>query len=148
MGVPFEAAKKIIKSSLIAICPSPRDFSAIPPVVQAMRQNRTSYHIGAAYLTGAPRVNYSYNDADSDQWLGRSGTFINKMSPKSTLARSPHLSEESVQSYPDFETDLYSYKLQSAMAARAALQNLGAGAMTQEQVNALRSDFRVGPAPQ
>lgn len=74
------------------------------------------------------------------------------MSPKSTLARSPHLAEDKIQSYPDysadFENDLNSFKLQSAMAARSALQSLGAAAMTAEQVDQLCQDFRGGPAPQ
>ncbi|CAH0396067.1 unnamed protein product [Bemisia tabaci] len=91
---------------------------------------------------GAPRGNY--NDSDADQYLGRLGTFTNTMSPKntSTLAKSPHLASEMIQSYPDFsadfENDLKSYKLQRAMAARAALQRLGAGAMGQEAVDRLR----------
>lgn len=150
MGVAAEAASRIIKSALIAICPSPRDFIAIPGIIASIRANRAGRHVGAAYLTGLPRVRY--NDTDADSYLGRLGTFINKMSPKSTLARSPHLAEDRVQSYPDFssdfDNDLNSYKLQSAMAARSALQALDASAMTEEQVAALRADFRAGPARQ
>ncbi|CAH0395178.1 unnamed protein product [Bemisia tabaci] len=128
MGVASEAASRIMKSALIAACPSPRDFLAIPPAIAAIKANRAGHHVGAAYLTGLPRVNY--NDSEADSYLGRLGTFIIKMSPKSTLARSPHLSEDRVQSYSDFSTDfendLNSFKLQSAMAARTALQSLGA----------------------
>lgn len=135
----FGLARKHVECVLVLYFDFPAEQSPI----------RTSYHVGASCLMGAPRANY--NDSDADQYLGRLGTFTNTMSPKntSTLAKSPHLASEMIQSYPDFsadfENDLKSYKLQSAMAARAALQRLGAGAMGQEAVDRLRSDFRGGP---
>ncbi|CAH0386705.1 unnamed protein product [Bemisia tabaci] len=115
----MEAASTLMKSSLIAICLSPRDFVAIPPMGTAIKANRASFHIGAAYLTGQPRI--QYNASEAEQWMGRLGMFIDIMSPKSTLAKSPHFSVDRIQSYADFSTDfendLNSYKLQSAMAA-------------------------------
>ncbi|CAH0395186.1 unnamed protein product [Bemisia tabaci] len=74
IGAAFEAASRLMKSSLAALCPSPRDFISIPPIVRAITANRAGHHIGAAYLTGQPRV--AYNDSDSEQSANRAGHHI------------------------------------------------------------------------
>ena len=62
-----------------------------------------TYHIGASFLTGQPRTNYSDTDMESN--LGRLGGIVRAVYPNSTLARSPHFNQHRVQSYEDYNPE-------------------------------------------
>ena len=68
-------------------------------VASTVLANPALYHIGASYLTGAPRANF--NDEDYARFLGRLGTFVSVLFPKATLCSSPHITAVKIQSYED-----------------------------------------------
>ncbi|XP_077264311.1 uncharacterized protein LOC143898601 [Temnothorax americanus] len=90
-GIAYEAAKRLVRSVYARFCPSVAEFATIPTSKHAIMQQPARYHIGASYLTGLPRMDYT--DTDMESYLGRLGTFINTLYKKSTIAKSPHLAE-------------------------------------------------------
>lgn len=108
--------------------------------------------MGASYLTGAPRADYS--DTDSSNYLGRLGTFIITLYKNSTLAKSPHLTPSRVESYDDYDADFKSILVrlqQSQASARVALAEEQAKLLNttpEEVLSKLRAAFQVKPSGQ
>lgn len=87
--VAYEAAKRLVKSPAIRMCPSAQDFASLPDTRNRLIAEPSRYHIGAQYLTGVARSDYS--DMFYESYLGRLGTYVRRMFAKSTLAASPQL---------------------------------------------------------
>lgn len=73
LAVRYESAKRLIRSIYASFCPSVAEMQALPGLRAAVNAP-AKYHIGASYLTGAPRADY--NNTDMEHFLGRLGTFI------------------------------------------------------------------------
>lgn len=128
LAVAFEAAKRLLRTEVGRYCPDVLEFVNIPPKRHDVLRAPAKFHIGASYLTRADKADY--NDQEMGGYLGRLGTFVCCMFPKSTLASSPHLEKPKVQSYedysPEWETLLTQYKINSSAATETALQSIGA----------------------
>lgn len=105
------------------LCPGASEFSALVNIRAGIMANLVGHHIGASYITGAPRSDYS--DASCDMFLGRLGTYIQRMFAKSTLAQSPHLVQSKVKSYedypPEWDSALVQFKLAAAQSRQQAV---------------------------
>lgn len=99
-GVAFEAAKRLVRSIYVQYCPNVTDMAAIPQTRASIMSNPVAYHIGASYLTGTTRADYT--DTEMELYLGRLGTFITTLYKNSTIAKSPHMQIARVESYEDF----------------------------------------------
>ena len=66
-----------------------------------VKANPASFHVGAYYLTGAPRANFE--DSEQDLFLGRLGTFARVNFKSASLCKSPHLTDHKVQGYGDYD---------------------------------------------
>jgi hypothetical protein len=62
--------------------------------------NPATYHVGSLYLTRVK--NNAFSDNLFENFVGRLGTYIQIMAPKSTLCVSPHFAPSKVESAPDF----------------------------------------------
>jgi len=151
LGVAYEAAKLLIRSRLLIVCPSPGDFQGLSGRYKEIISNGAGYHIGAQYLTGKERV--TYDDSENDMVLGRLGTFVTIMMSKSTLAQSPHLKEARLQSYPDFDADfqaaLQAIKLQSTKMAKTGsfLYQSLTETLGRQELETLCKSFDRSPTP-
>lgn len=147
LAVAYAAARCLMKTEFVRLCPNPEHFSALPAIRTVVDSAKAKYHISAMYLTGSARTGYS--DDKHDSVLGRLGTFIVVLFGKSTLARSPHFARDKVKTYddydPQFENHLRSVKLLPRTQKLAAIQSIGAG-ITDEKLAALRAVFLVPAA--
>lgn len=94
------------KSVFGALMPNASDFVTVAAAVGEVRRARVRYHTGAAYLCGAKNRGTDarpYDDMEYAGYLGRIGTYLSVMVPKSTLMASPHLANGKYQNYPDFD---------------------------------------------
>jgi len=96
----YAGSKKLLGSMLIAYCPGAHEFADLPAQVARIKLHPTRYHTGAPYLTG--NAHNRHGEEVATNALGRIGTYLRVTQPNGTLARSPHLTEEKVQSYPDY----------------------------------------------
>lgn len=103
LAIAYEAAKRLVRSVYGVYCPAVEDFGTIPAIRGDIIAAPARYHVGASYLTGEARADYQ--DTDMNNYLGRLGTFINTLYKQSTLAKSPHLKVERVESYDDYDAD-------------------------------------------
>jgi len=144
LAVCYEAAKRMLKSPLARYCPGANELASLAPARAAVLNARAKHHVGASYLTGLPRA--QYNDTDFSNFIGRLGTFIREMAPRSTLAQSPHLTVSSIESSEDYDATwknvLLQYKLQAMQQTQTALTGIQAEAsLSQEQLVAMRHNF-------
>lgn len=144
-AIAYEGAKRLVRNMLGQLCPGIADFSVLPAIRNKIMENRISYHVGASYFTGKGKADFE--DTSAEDFLGRIGTFILSMMPKSTLAQSPHLSQNKVESYPDFDPQwsntLIQFKASAAAGAGEALKkviNSGTTASA-ESLEKLKKDF-------
>lgn len=83
--------------------PRIEDLAGIKEQYELVLAERAHYHVGARFLTGGEKK--VYNEGAVHSTLGRLGTFIRVLMPKSTLCSSPHLRPEKVQGYEDYDAD-------------------------------------------
>lgn len=144
--VAYESAKRLTRSPVVKLCPGASDFASIVPMRAGVLESLSKHHIGASYLTGTARADYS--DSDCDAYLGHLGTYIRKMFGRSTLAQSPHLAQSKVESYEDYSPEWKQALTQFRIAATqnraqaTALINESASIMSDEALNTLRQAFR------
>ena len=103
LAVGYEAASRLARSKEVLLTPSPDNFISLATLREEVMANPASFHIGAQYLTGQNRSDY--DDVKNEGVLGRLGTYVLNVIPKSTLAASPHLDPARIQSYPDYNAD-------------------------------------------
>lgn len=99
-------------------------------------------HIGASYLTNAPR--YPFNDDAAAGVLGRVGTFIRVLHPNSTLANTPHFSIQNVESADDYSKTWKDMCEHYSRALRNALNQIEINVqvrLTNEELIAMRNDL-------
>jgi hypothetical protein len=101
LAVCHEAARRLSKYQFSHFCPEISDFTVLPKWKATIMENPAIYHVEALYLTGT-RDNI-FSDNLFDNFVGRLGTFIQIMAPKSTLCGSPHFAPTKVESAPDFD---------------------------------------------
>lgn len=127
-------------------CPNIEEFNHVPGRITLVRANPASYHIGALYLTGQPRV--AYSDTENNTLLGRVLTFLRVMYASSTLTASPHCSRERMESYSDYNVEFFnaltSYRATAATTTTAAMNNLiqTAGNYDEEAYNEVAAVFQ------
>jgi hypothetical protein len=103
VAVTHAALVRLNRSTMLAGCPDFQNMRSLHTAYNTIIANPAVHHVGAAYLTGStvpPRA--------QDQGcgtLGRLGTYITKINPKSTLAKSPHFSVDSIQSADDYSSE-------------------------------------------
>lgn len=134
LAIAYEAAKRLVRSVYASYCPDVNDFMAIPPMRDMVLEKPVAYHIGASYLTGAPRADYQ--DTDMNAYLGRLGTFIQTLYGKSTLAKSPHLTIARIESYDDYDADF-----KSALANVQLAQATARGKIAEKHI----AEFQATP---
>jgi hypothetical protein len=64
-------------------------------------ENPATYHVSSLNLTGIK--NSAFSDTLLENLVGRLGTYIQIMDPKSTLCATPHFAASKVESAPDFD---------------------------------------------
>ncbi|CAH0387134.1 unnamed protein product [Bemisia tabaci] len=144
-SITYEGAKRLVRSMLGQLCPGLNDFLVLPGIRKAIMENRIQYHIGASYFTGRGRADFE--DTSAEDFLGRIGTFILSMMPKSTLAQSPHLTQNKVKSYPDYDPQwantLIQFKASAAAGAGEALKKVinASSAATPESLEKIKNDL-------
>lgn len=125
-SIAFEGGKRLVRNMLGQLCPNVADFSVLPGIRKTILANRISYHVGASYFTGRARADFE--DTAAEDFLGRIGTFILSMMPKSTLAQSPHLTASKIESYPEYDPSwantLIQFKASAAAGAGEALKKV------------------------
>jgi hypothetical protein len=111
------AAVRMVRSPLFRACPDRRAYLMAAAGVPAL--DNIQLHIGARYLGFPSR---EFDDKDYEPYLGRSGTFIAAMFPKSDLAKSPLLMD--YQKYEDFSPDFKAlcdtYRVKASVDAKSA----------------------------
>lgn len=118
-------ASRLVKSPLLYLCPRIREFAGFPITANNIRGNRAHFHIGAKYLTGLDR--YPFDDLEYEEMLGRLGSYIHNVAPRSTLAKSPHVTLDKITSYPDYDDSFASAcKVYAVQAAKARNVNVDA----------------------
>jgi hypothetical protein len=122
LGLSYEAARRLFMNRFAKVCPNVIDMATIPDSYVSIRANMPAYHIGASYLTGRPRADYS--DSRWDFVMGRLGLFINTLYPKSTLAKSPHFDTARVQTYEDYSEEWRQTLLSSQLSSREAAMEI------------------------
>ena len=103
LAVAYEAAKRLLGSKLAVYVPQVCEFTSLVPKHQEILADPAKYHIGAYYLTGNLRADY--NDLDHSAVMGCLGSYIRVFMSASTLANSPHFTQEKIESYPDYNAD-------------------------------------------
>jgi hypothetical protein len=101
LAVCYEAARRLSKYQFSHGCPDIADFTVLPGWKSAIMTNPALFHVGALYLTG--NKDNSFSDNIFDNFVGRLGTFIQIMAPKSTLCESPHFAPSRIESAPDYD---------------------------------------------
>ncbi|KMQ88295.1 peptide abc transporter atp-binding protein [Lasius niger] len=123
LAIVYEAAKRLVRSI------------SVPQ----------KYHMGASYLTGEPRADYS--DTNMNAYLGRLGTFIITLYRNSTLAKSPHMTASRIKSY-NYDADFRHMlgRMQAAQAAARAkvMEEQAVVAAPEEAMCQLRTAFGTG----
>lgn len=127
LTIAYESAKRLVRSVYISYCPGIEDFAVLPALRNSVLAAPAKYHIGASYLTGEARADYS--DRDNNALLGRLGTFITTLYKQSTLAKSPHLTAAKIESYDDYDAD-FKASLGRIQAAQAAAR----GRLMEQQI--------------
>lgn len=146
LGIVHEGVKRITRSVAGRACPSIRDYNHVPGAIANFRANPASYHIGAQYLTGQARINYS--DSENDNLLGRVATFLRVMYPSSTLTQSPHCARDRMESYSDYNVEFFnaltSYRVTAATTTSIVMNNLiqQAGNCDEEAFNEAAAVFQ------
>lgn len=100
MAVAYEGAKRLLSNTLAPLCPGVNDFAVIAGARLIVNTCPAKYHVRAVYLTGTK--NTDHTDSSMDHYLGRIGTFINTLRPKSTLAGSPYIAKSRLEGYEDY----------------------------------------------
>ena len=100
---------RLMSHTLILITPEIQSLMIVSTVYKQIMLSRTSYHIGAYYLTGRDRMDY--DEGGIMATLGRITSFIKTIMPRSTLTKSPHAqSPEFYEDYDEhFESRMKSY---------------------------------------
>jgi hypothetical protein len=101
LAICFEAARRLSKYQFAHFCPDVSDFTILPQWRALVMSNPAIFHVGALYLTGKKDTNFL--DIFFDNFIGRLGTFIQIMAPRSTLCSSPHFTSSKVESAPDYD---------------------------------------------
>jgi len=121
-SIALAGLNKLSESIVIVLCPQVDTLGGVVEDMKKIMAAPAKFHIGAEYLTGQVREQYS--DSKQDNILGRIGTYIATVMPKSTLAASPHIKGNKYQTYTDysadFETELGKYQSASARAKTSA----------------------------
>lgn len=142
--IAYEAAKRLVKSPIAAYCPEVEAFATIPATRSTVLARLSAHHIGASYLTGAPRADYA--DTSNEIFLGRLGTYIQALFPRSTLAASPHISKQKVESYEDYSAEwaniLQQFKTLAITSGNAAIQALTQATQAGADITNVRAAFQ------
>lgn len=101
LHIAHAATSRLIVHPLFAAFPGAPDLVRVTRTQRLVSANPISFHLGARYLTGAPRADY--DDAQWNGVLGRLGSFICNVFPQSTLAKSPHLMKDNRKTYQDYD---------------------------------------------
>jgi len=88
--VAYAVIRRLSEHIIAPFSPVLLDVSGILVRIEEVMKNPVRYHVGASYLTG--KKAHDFADTDANHCLGRLGTFIRHFAPKSTIAKSPHLS--------------------------------------------------------
>lgn len=98
-----EGFRRMLASPCAAYCPGISLMGRINEMFSRVRASPATHHIGARYLCN--QVQTGYDDNEFTGYLGRVGAFIRNMQPDSTLAKSPHMSKESVSNCGDYSSE-------------------------------------------
>jgi hypothetical protein len=101
LAVCHEAARRLSKYQFSHFCPGISDFTVLPKWKKTIMSNPALYHVQSLYLTGQKES--AFSDNLFENFIGRLGTYIQIMAPRSTLCRSPHFAPARVESAPDFD---------------------------------------------
>ena len=116
----YAGARRLVASMYYAITPDAVTIRDILRPYHKIRQNRAAYHVGAQFLTGRPRAEAEESVAET--MLGRIGTFLRIVMPRSTLTASPHFEASRVQSYSDYDGD-YESRLTALRSRQATMSS-------------------------
>ena len=95
--------KRLLGSKLAVYVPQVFELTSLVPKRWEILANLARYHVWAYYLTGSLRMDY--NDLDNSAVMGCLGSYIRVFMSASTLAKSPHFTQEKIKSYPDYNAD-------------------------------------------
>lgn len=130
-SVVVAACRMLFSHPLVLFCPDLVALVNFYQHAEARMRDKRRCHIGSLYLTGLPKL---FDDNLADAHIGVVGTFVRRVMPKSTLAKSPHFSDDRVFNALDYAVswDQLCYQAAGAMAyggnARvAARAAMGAG---------------------
>ena len=115
----YAGAKRVIGSPYLTTFPDPMGLISVVEEFEKIKANRALYHIGCYHLTGQPRV--PPENACAENIRGRVGTYVRIILGKTTLAKSPHFTEEMVKGAPDYDTTYSDNLTQIQTSATAAL---------------------------
>lgn len=118
----YAGARRLVGSMYLGVTPDAASIRDVVKPYERVRADRAFYHVGAQFLTGAPRRDAGEDVAEGT--LGRIGTFLRIVMPRSSLTDSPHFTSDRVQSYPDFDAD-FEARLTSLKAKQATMSSDG-----------------------
>lgn len=93
----------MLASPCAPYCPGLPQMDRISELFIRVKADPALYDIGARYLCG--RAQNDYDDNEFTNYFGRVGCFIRNMQPESTLAKSPHMTKESVANCGDYSSE-------------------------------------------
>ena len=118
LAIAYEAAKRLLGSKLAVYVPQVFEFTSLVPKCQEILADPAKYHVGAYYLTGNPRADY--NDFDHSAVMERLRSYICVFMSASTLANSPHFTQEKIENYSDYNANWNAFLTQVQAAATNA----------------------------
>jgi hypothetical protein len=101
LAMCYESARRLSEYQSSHYCPNITDFGVLPRFKERVMASPAIYHVGALYLAG--QIDTSFSDTICENFVGRLGTFITTVAPRSTLYQSPHFVPSKIESASDYD---------------------------------------------
>jgi hypothetical protein len=138
-GLAIAILKRLFRHPMVVFCPGIAEMALLAEKLSALQADPLKAHVGSRYFTGVA-TDTSFND-EATSTLGRLGSFICTTSPNSSLAKSPHLSQNRFKEFEDYDPNwhnlLNQFRTASVLAPDTASKILGS----------LTGSLTVGNAP-
>jgi hypothetical protein len=121
-GLCIAIIRRLFRHPMVVFVPGIANIATVAAMQGELAKQPLAAHVGSHFLIGRQAAT-QFNDA-AEQVIGRLGTFICLTSPRSSIAKSPHLADEKYREYEDFDPNwhalLVQYKTASVIAPEAA----------------------------